>query len=189
MDNEKLQILRLLIENKEKKYSIRQVSLERKINYKSAYQAIIKLKKEGIINMEKYGNTTLCSFNNTFNNSTFLVENYRRESLIKDKKFRAIFNSLNGINDFFLAILFGSYIKGTAVKNSDIDLLVITNNIKLIQEELSILPFELHLTDITLQDFITMLKSKEDTVVSEALKKNIILIGIEDYYRVINNAI
>lgn len=33
-----------------------------------------------------------------------------------------------------------------------------------------------------------MAKSRELTVVSEAMKKNIILIGIEDYYRVLENA-
>jgi hypothetical protein len=33
-----------------------------------------------------------------------------------------------------------------------------------------------------------MLKSKEFTVVSEAVKHNILLFGIEDYYRLMNNA-
>ncbi len=33
-----------------------------------------------------------------------------------------------------------------------------------------------------------MLKTKEQTVVSEALKNNIILFGIEDYYKLIQNA-
>ncbi len=32
-----------------------------------------------------------------------------------------------------------------------------------------------------------MLKTKEQTVVSEAIKKNIILFGIEDYYRLMEN--
>jgi hypothetical protein len=30
--------------------------------------------------------------------------------------------------------------------------------------------------------------TKQQTVVSEAIKKNIILFGIEDYYRILNNA-
>jgi hypothetical protein len=33
-----------------------------------------------------------------------------------------------------------------------------------------------------------MLKSKESTVVSEAVKRNVILFGTEDYYRLIENA-
>ena len=43
MDNkhsEKIEILKLLIENKEETYSIRKIALQRKINYKSAYNAL-----------------------------------------------------------------------------------------------------------------------------------------------------
>jgi predicted nucleotidyltransferase len=189
MDNEKLQILKLLIENKSTKYSIRKISILRKINYKSAYEAIKKLNKEGVINLEKNGNTSLCSFNNQFNNSTYIVEIYRRDYFTKNKKFKAIYNVLNGINEFFIAVLFGSYVKKKAVKNSDIDLLIVTNNGKLIQEELSILPFNIHLIEFSINEFISMIKSKDDTVVSEVLNKNVILVGIEDYYRVFNNAI
>lgn len=38
--NEKLNVLRLLIENPEKEYSIRKIALEKKINYKSAYEIV-----------------------------------------------------------------------------------------------------------------------------------------------------
>jgi Fe2+ or Zn2+ uptake regulation protein len=189
MDNEKLRILNLLIENKEKKYSIRQISLERKINYKSAYQAINKLSEEGVLQLEIKGNITLCSFNNKFNQSVFIVEEYRREQLIKDKKFRAVYNGLRHVNEFLIAVLFGSHAKGNADKNSDIDLLVVTEDVSTIREELSILPFKIHITDVNMKDFIMMLMTKEATVVSEALKKNVILVGIEDFYRVMNNAI
>ena len=115
MDNEKLQILKLLIENKSTKYSIRKISILRKINYKSAYEAIKKLNKEGVINLEKNGNTSLCSFNNQFNNSTYIVEIYRRDYFTKNKKFKAIYNVLNGINEFFIAVLYGSYVKKTSM--------------------------------------------------------------------------
>ena len=42
-------ILKLLIENQDKKFTIRKISKLRKINYKSAYNAIQKLEKQGII--------------------------------------------------------------------------------------------------------------------------------------------
>jgi len=59
---------------------------------------------------------------------------------------------------------------------------------KMMQEKLEVLPLKIHLTAITYESFIEMLKTKEQNVVSEALKKNIILFGIEDYYRLIQNA-
>lgn len=72
-------------------------------------------------------------------------------------------------------------------KNSDIDLLIITNYQKEIDEELNILPLNIHATYITIKEFLMMSKSKEFSVVNEALKKNIILVGIETYYRLLKN--
>lgn len=188
MVNEKLNILKILIENKEKKFSIRKLSKLRKINYKSAYNAIEKLKEENIINLEKAGNTSLCSFNNNFNESVFLVEYKRKNQLLKNKNFKVLYNRLSKINQQFILLLFGSYVNKTHTKHSDIDLLSITDNKRLIEQELDLLPLKIHLTNITHKDFIVMLKTKELTVVSEAIKKSIILFGIEDYYRLLNNA-
>lgn len=195
MDNkkkysEKIEILKLLIENKEESYSIRKIALIRKINYKSAYNALKALEKEGISELKSAGNTTLCSFNNKFNDLVFRAEYSRRENLLKKKEFRAIYDILKQINKQFIILLFGSHVKGTATKHSDIDFLLISQeaDAKKIDDKLSILPFEVHLTPVGYESFVNMLKSKESSVVSEALKKNIILFGIEDYYRLIQNA-
>lgn len=188
MDNEKLNILKLLIENQEEPFSIRKISLLRKINYKSAYYALKKLEKEGIVNLKHSGNTTLCSFNRAFNDSVFTVEHERRKELLRDKNFLVIYNDLRRVNVPFIALLFGSYAKGKQTKHSDIDFLIITENFKPIEQVLSRFPLKIHTTDIKYKNFMEMLKSREFTVVSEAIKRNIILIGIEEYYRVMENA-
>jgi len=41
---------------------------------------------------------------------------------------------------------------------------------------------------VSYENFIRMARSREFTVVSGALKSNIILIGIEEYYRLLSNA-
>jgi len=187
MDNEKLNILRLLIEHQEP-ISIRQIALKRNINYKSAYNAVQKLNNESIITINPLGNTSLCTFNHNFNESVFIVEHARLQGLLKNKNFKVIHNDLKSINSQFIILLFGSYAKNTQTKHSDIDFLVIANEQKEIQNGLNRIPLNIHVTAITYADFQTMLKSKEFTVVSEAIKKNIILVGIEDYYRMINNA-
>ena len=187
MDNEKLNILRLLIEQEEA-LSIRRISKLRKINYKSAYFAVKKLAKEGVVSLKKAGNTTLCSFDKSFNDSVFAVEYQRRHELLKNKNFFVMYHDLKKMNVPFVALLFGSYAKGTQTKHSDIDLLIITEEFKPIQQQISLLPLNIHATDVRYKDFIQMLKSKELTAVSEAIKRNIILIGIEEYYRLINNA-
>src|SRR4030042_1931967 len=123
-------ILRMLVENKEAKFSIRKLSLLRKINYKSAYQAVMKLKKQGIISLEDLGNTINCSFKKTLNPLVFQIEHERRSELLKDKTFKILYERLNGMRFPFIALVFGSY----------------------------------------------------------ANKKNIILFGIEEYYRLVQNA-
>lgn len=66
-------------------------------------------------------------------------------------------------------------------------MLTVTENEKQISAELSIYPMNIHHTSITYKEFIDMAKSKEFSVVSEAIKNNIILINIEDYYRLLEN--
>ena len=89
-----------------------------------------------------------------------------------------------------MVIVFGSTAKETFRKNSDIDILLISNkeDEKIIEEKFDVLPLKIHLTHVSYESFIDMIKSKEQTVVSEAIKKNVILFGIEDYYRLIQNA-
>lgn len=188
-NGEKIEILNLLIGNKEETYSIRKIALIRKINYKSAYNALKALEKERIVELKKAGNTTLCSFNNNFNNLVFKAEYSRREKLFKKREFLVIYDSLSKLDFLFIVLLFGSHVKGTITKHSDIDLLLISDeeHFKKVQDTLNIFPKDIHLTSVTYENFIRMATSKEFSVVNEAIKKNIILLGIEEYYRLLKN--
>ena len=188
MDNERLNILKLLIENQDKVFSIRQISIQRKINYKSAYISLMDLANEGVVTLKKQGNTTICAVNLKFNNSVFEVEYTRLQDLLKDKDFLVLHSRLARINSQCILLLFGSYAKGKQTKGSDIDLLLISDNPKPVETQINLLPLNIHLTHITYDDFKSMLNSKKFTVVSEAIKRNILLFGIEDYYRLINHA-
>ena len=187
--SEKIEILKVLIENKEEDYSIRKIALLRRVNYKSAYNALKALENQGIAELKSVGNTTLCSFNNNFNDVVFKAEYSRRENLFRKREFLVMHDSLTKLEFPFVILLFGSHVKGTATKQSDIDLLLICDeeHFKKVQDAINIFPKEIHLTPITYASFIRMAKSKEFSVVSEALKKNIILIGIEEYYRLLKN--
>lgn len=186
----KQKILKFLIENKEKTFNLSELSKILKMDYKLIYINIKNLEEENSIQVEDLKSQKRCNFDNNFNEDVFIVENERKLDLLNKKEFRAIFDKLKEINKQFILLLFGSYIKGTATKHSDIDLLLISNkeDSKLIENKLDVLPLKIHLTPITYESFINMLKTKEQTVVSEALKKNVILFGIEDYYRFLENA-
>ena len=190
MHGEKIEILKLLIENKEEIYSIRKISLLRKINYKSAYNAIKTLEKEGIVELKKAGNTMLCSFNNKFNRAVFIAEYSRRENLFKKREFSIIYDSLSKLEFPFIILLFGSYVKGTATKHSDIDLCLITDDSEINEQAntiLSITPVNIHFQEFTSEDFLSMIKSKKSNVGNEIIKNNIVLYGIENFYELVNN--
>ncbi len=188
MDNERLAILKLLIEHPEEAWSIRKISLRRGINYKSAYQAVHKLRQEGAVTLSTYGNTSICTFSRKWSESTLRVEYARLQELLHDKNFKVIHARLSTISSQFILLLFGSYAKKTYTQHSDIDLLLITDKPAEIKNAVELIPLNIHLTVITYAEFITMLKSREFTVVSEAVKKNIILFGMEDYYRMLAHA-
>jgi hypothetical protein len=185
LNGEITEILRILIENEDKAISIRKITLLRKINYKSAYNAIIKLEKYGLVKIERFGNLNNCSFTKKLDPLVFYVEDKRREDLIKNKNFNIIYSKLNKLKFPFICLVFGSFAKGNTTKNSDIDLLIIGENEKEIKRELSLIPLNIHSTFINYDEFNKMLKSNEFSVVSEAIKKNIILNGIENYYNFI----
>lgn len=187
MVNEIENILQILIENSWERLNIRKLSILRKINYKSAYNAIMALEKQGVIGLQRLGNTTICSFNKKFNPLVFKVEYERRNDLLKDKNFKVINSRLDEIKSPFIALLFGSWVKKTATKNSDIDILFIADEKaeKEIKQAISLIPLKIHPTIINYSGFIEMANSRKFSVVTEAIKNNIILKGIEEYYHLL----
>jgi predicted nucleotidyltransferase len=185
--NEDIKIIQLLLSRKDETYTIKKIADVLKINYRIAYEKVMLLEKDGLLNVTKVGNSKLCAFNYTFSSKVYEAEFNRRQIMFKNKDFVVLQDMLSKLNFGFVALIFGSHVKGTATKNSDIDILTIGGNEKEIAKALSLWPDKIHLTSITCDEFVLMAKSKEFTVVSEAIKNNIILVGIEEYYRLIKN--
>jgi predicted nucleotidyltransferase len=181
------QILIFLLEHKEEKYSINQIAKALKLNYRVAHTQVKLLEKENLIKTERVGRSLLCSLAYHFNEKLFAAEFKRREKLLMNKDFSLILKRFERAKQNFILLLFGSYAKKTQTRHSDIDLLAITENKKEIENIAELIPRDIHLTCVTYLQFLKMKKSKEDTVGSEAMKNNVILIGIEDYYRLLQN--
>ena len=90
---------------------------------------------------------------------------------------------------FFVFLVFGSYAKGRPTKSSDIDIMFISNDENFegkIQNITSLLPIKTHVLVFTEEEFIRMKDSKKSNVVKEGMGNNMILYGIENYYRLKN---
>lgn len=183
-----IKILKLMLDNKEERFTIRQISQRLKMNYRIAHEQVGILEKEGLLDVERAGNTRLCALTYIFNYKLFEAESSRREDLFKKRDFLVLHKRLSELNFTFIALVFGSFAKGAAKRHSDIDILTIGGNEKELKRTVSLLANKIHLTAVEESDFVTMAKSKEFSVVSEAIKNNIILLGIEEYYRLLSNA-
>ncbi len=186
-------ILKLLLSNKEKEFTIRAISKEVVIDYKTVHIIVKGLIRSNTVRAKKAGQTILCSINQKgFNADVFKVESIRKEELLKNKDLYALHNYFKDIKEpFFILLLFGSYASGKAGKGSDIDLMLIADNDDLRKKAkkiVSLIPLSIHFLDFSSKEFLSMLKTTEFNVGKEAVNNNIILFGVEDYYGLIQNA-
>lgn len=183
-----IKILIHLLDKREEKFTINQLSKILNINYRIAHTQIKFLEKENLVKTEKVGKSLHCSLTKNFNEKIFIAEYQRLQNFLKiNKDFKLIIKRFEKAKQNYILLLFGSYAKGIQTKHSDIDLLAITENGKEIDEIVRLIPKNIHLINVNYEEFLNMKKSNEITVGTEVMKNNIILIGIEDYYRLLEN--
>jgi predicted nucleotidyltransferase len=182
-------VVRYFIEKKVNS-TIRNISQNLNIDYKITHTAISRLVKKGILKSEKIGGSSQISFTNKFSREVFEVELERREKIMKNKNIKILVKTIRDrmkiVN--FILILFGSYAKNNLNKKSDIDLIFIVNSPefeKKIENILSVLPLKIHYFVFTEEQFSRMMDSKEPNIAKEAIKNNILLYGIEQYYNLL----
>ncbi len=186
-----VKVIRSFLEREGAK-TIREIAKQIKSDYRITYIAVQRLLNKGMLLSKAVGKSTLCELNPLYYGiEIYEAENERKESLLKNRDIRQLYKEAMGrINSsLFVFLVFGSYAKGRQTKSSDIDLMFISNNKafeKNISTMLSLLPLPVHFFVFSEKEFIKMKDSKKPNVVQEAMKNNIILYGIESYYRLKN---
>jgi len=187
--SQKEKLLKYLIENKNPQ-SIMTASGAIVVDYKNTYNIVNELQPE-IILKEKIGNTSLISLKLTPNQEIYSIESKRtREFLSKNPRLKLIKQDIENINyPFFIVLIFGSYVKGTENKVSDIDICIISDNHEKTREligQINLLTLKIEIQEFTTKEFISMIEKKQQNLGHEIVKNNIILYGIEDYYNLIS---
>jgi len=183
-------IIKFLIEHKNEELNILNISKAIKMDYKNAHSIIKRLEKASVISIETFGQSNRIKLNESLNPLVFEAEFERRKEILKDKNIAAMLSSFKRAitSKMYILLLFGSYAKKTNTKNSDIDLIFICpdgNEEKFEKTADRIarsLPLPLHVLVFSETQFNEMINAKESNVGQEALKNNIILYGIEQYY-------
>ncbi len=171
--NYKLEIISLLLNGN---YHIRKIAEELSINHMMIVRKIKELFDENVVDFTKQGKNQVYFLKRTVESRAyvFIAENYNLVKLIsKYPGLRSIVERIQNNKTIKLALIFGSYAKGTAKKESDIDIFIETKN-KNLKRELS-------LTDSKLS-IKTGLYNKQDNLVKEIDKNHIVIKGIEYYY-------
>ena len=200
-----LRIIGLMRAKLDKGLTILKISKQLKIGYRPAYNHISEMEKERIIQIEKVGSSKQCKLILTEPKTRHLLESLdigRKEWLYKENpKLKSILESLipkltdQFISEIHSIVLFGSFAKGTATKQSDIDLLFIVNDLKnkklreSIERESASYQYSHNIkvspliTDI--QELKKMLKAKELNVGKEVKESGVSLYGHEMFWRVV----
>lgn len=183
-------IIRLFIEEKQPK-TIREIAKNIKSDYRITYIAVQRLLNKKVLLSNTVGKSTLCELNSFYYGiDIYEAENERKSNLLKNKNIKQLYKEIMKKlkSSQFIFLIFGSYTKKPS-KSSDIDMMFISNEKNLeedISNILSLLPLKTHALVFTEEEFIRMKDSKKSNVVKEAIENNIILYGIENYYRLKN---
>lgn len=189
-----LKIVNLLAKDIEKKFTINEIAKNINEYYSFVHRTVNKMVKDNVIIKNRVGKSYLCSLN---------IENEKTLALIqlseieKKNEFYNINKELKLILEDFIKsteskidiisiILFGSYVKGTATKESDIDILLIskekTGIDKIVREIYAKYGKEINAIIMTPDDFK---KQKDKTVIREIINDHYIMYGVEKFVNLV----
>ena len=189
-----LKIVDLLARNTERKLTINEIAKSLKEYYSFVHRIVNKLIKDSVVTKEKAGKSYLCSIN-LYNEKTIILVN-----LSKIEKKNDLYNSNKELKiileDFVKSaeslitpisiVLFGSYAKGTATKESDIDILLISKTKvgidKITKEIYAKYGKEINPVIMTSEDFK---RQKDKSLIKEIIKDHYVLYGVEKFVNLV----
>jgi predicted nucleotidyltransferase/predicted transcriptional regulator len=196
-------IIKLFYDDVHAQFTIHEIATKTNISYSYVYRQIEALKGKGIIIVDRRSNRKYCrpNYENTeVKTSLVRISNQIAEDfLMKRSKLFLVTEKLISVlpkkTNFNLlsVVLFGSLVKGTDSKKSDIDLFIIVPSKnkydEIVDMECVALSkgFDIEINPMVSEptNLLTMLNDKEQNVAKEILKNKIILFGAEKLWELI----
>lgn len=196
-------ILRLFYDNLYAQFTINELAKKTSISYSYVYRQIEDLRNRNILTVEQRSNRKYCrpNYNNPEVRTTFVeISSQIAEDFLK-RKDRVLFivkkllSVLPEKTDFNLlsVVLFGSLVKGTDFKKSDIDLFVVVPSKEkyddVVEMECVALSrsFGVEINPIVSEptSLLAMLKDRTHNVAKDILENKVILFGAEKFWELI----
>ena len=190
-----LKIVDLLAKDIKKIFTINEIANTLEEFYSFVHRTVNRLNKDGVIIKNKAGKSYLCSLNLENEKTLALLQ---LSEIEKREKFYYANKELKLILEDFVEtveshhkntvaiVLFGSYAKGTATKESDIDILLISKEkieIEKITKEIyakygkEVIPITMILNDFK--------KQKDMALIKEIMENHYILYGVENFVKLV----
>ena len=194
MSRLELKIIDLMSKNLEKKFTINEIAKTLNETYSFVNRIVNRLIKDKVIIKEKVGKAYLCSLNLKNDKTIALLHldevNQKEQFYKKNREIKLVLEdfieelkSKFKENLIFVA-LFGSYAKGTATKESDIDILIVCKK----KVEITKITREIHAKYG--KEIIPILmtpaeskKQEEKPIIREIIKYHYVLFGFEEFIK------
>jgi predicted nucleotidyltransferase len=194
--------MKIFLNGLRKEMSINQISKIIKFSYEPTYRHVKYLEKKKVLIGRKAGKATMYRINQDSLDARKLLE---KVSLEKTQSFmKKMIPSFKKLIDEVITrveeeldanilsiVLFGSYAKGTARKESDVDLLFLTSEWKESDRKIQAIVHTLEYKyGFSISPLIMVLKDfensiREGSVASEIIDFGLVLYGFETYYRIL----
>ncbi len=180
--NKEMAIISLYTGDYNARFYLREIAKLANLPLKTCQDVLVNLEKEKILKSKTEGKNKYFSLNlDNINVKSELVkaEIYRTELLLE--KYPEFKTFLKAIDTNFIIILFGSFAKLKADKNSDVDLFIVTNK----KEKLPyyLLPHKIHENVLKEESFRKSLTEKEP-LIKEIESNHIILNNHSSYVNI-----
>jgi len=171
--NKELDVISLYRGNYKAEFYLRQISKLAKLPLKTCQNTLNSLEKNKVLKSKVDGKNKYFSlnFDNILTKSYLLrAEIYRTDKFLEN--YPQLNTFLKSISTNTPLIVFGSFANLTAGKNSDIDLLILSDKEESLP--LHLIPFKMHKVNLSEASFAKAVKEQE-TLIKEAEEKHIIL--------------
>jgi len=177
-------------------FTVRQIAEAIQKDYKISYVMTMRLAKQHYIIAEKKPPVTYCRLNLVGNSSLLAyIESIRTNRFFaKNRDLEILVNALLSkvASPFFTIIIFGSHVRGTASKKSDLDTLFVIPE-RTMEKEVSaavgsiehISPIGIHETILTSREFADLIRQKTANVAWEAVDYRIVPYGAEALFKIL----
>jgi len=154
----------------------RAIAEQLKSNHATVMRKLRDLTKDNIVDFRREGKNKVFTLKRTIEgrNAAMIAEIYKQSSVVsRYPVLRGIFQAVLEMPEIPLAILYGSYAKGLAIKESDIDIYIETSDSsrkKQLEQKHSSLSVKIGVFD------------PRDLLIRELMKDHIIIRGVEVYF-------